>query len=111
MNLSEITTPGSNAAIETAAILEKFYDLEHRLTAVTEQRDTAWATIAAIRKDFVDDESIGKTVETLFAEPLVEAERKLTAARETLREVYESSSSTKLVRIAREVLKQTAPNS
>jgi len=66
------------------AIRCELVESERRLTAVTAQRDAAWATIAAIKKDFVDDESFGKVVDTLFAEPLIEAERKLGIARDEI---------------------------
>lgn len=89
MELNEIPTPETDQWFERdmhtlSPAKKKMQDLERRLTSVTAQRDAAWATIAAIKKDFVDDESFGKVVDTLFAEPLVEAERKLSIARDTL---------------------------
>ena len=91
-----MSTPETNAAIEAENVdpWDLAADLERRLTTMTAQRDAAWATIAAIKKDFIEDESFGKTVETLFGEPLeiaeqriVGLERRLTVAREALETV------------------------
>ena len=74
--MNEIPTPETNVAREHVPdLIAKSEDLERRLTTVTAQRDAAWATIAAIKKDFVNDGSFGKVVETLFADPLEQAEK------------------------------------
>lgn len=85
MELNKTPTPETNAAIEAGSDpWDLASSLEQKLVSATLQRDVAWATLASIKKDFVDDESLGKVVDTLFAEPLADVERKLILCRDIL---------------------------